>query len=90
MKGFASSRSISNSQKKKASSLTKSDNKLLLKAIHFQREGKFKDAKTKASDDPFMRDIDSLIYCHNTIHIKVPKPSFMKNMGKNKTFNPQT
>ncbi len=44
MKGFASSRSISNSQKKKASSLTKSDNKLLLKAIHFQREGKFKDA----------------------------------------------
>jgi len=42
----------------------------------------FKDAKTKASDDPFIQDIDSLIYCHNTIHIKVPKPSYMKNMGK--------
>ena len=44
----------------------------------------FKSAKEKASEDPFLKDIDSLIYCHDKLKIKVPSKSYMKQMGKAK------
>ena len=44
----------------------------------------FKDAKEKASNDPFLKDIDSLIYCNDKLRIKVPSKSYMKKMGKSR------
>ena len=41
----------------------------------------FKDAKEKASNDPFLKDIDSLIYCNDKLRIKVPSKSYMKKIS---------
>lgn len=38
----------------------------------------FKDAKEQATNDPFLKDIDSLIYCNDKINIKVPSKRHMK------------
>ena len=43
--------------------------------------------EAESSDDVdgvFSNDIDSLIYCNETLNLKVPKPSYMKKSGKAK------
>jgi len=42
----------------------------------------FKDARDKASNDPFLKDIDSLIYCNDKLRIKIPSKSHMKKLNK--------
>jgi len=49
----------------------------------------YKDAKNEAEDSDntdkvFTNDIDSLIYCNDTLTIQIPKKNFMKKSGKSK------
>ena len=46
----------------------------------------FKSAKSPSSDDVFTRDIDTLIYCNDTINIKIPKPEYMTDDNGNPKF----
>jgi len=52
-------------------------------SIQYEIETK-KDSKSNNTENVFIKDIDTLIFCNKTLTIQVPKPNFMKQNNKSK------